>query len=146
MCPHAHCQRAFAYKHLLQRHLAKLHAPQSEHNTSDSSADDSPDDHAATDTDGAFEIDLITGNSYIVHARERMQNSKALRCPHPDISALVGTDTRSPRLGRKCEYVFARAYDFRRHLIAEHGVEVEKERVDEWVKHAKQVKVTVTGL
>ena len=38
-----------------------------------------------------------------------------------------------------CDYVFSRTYDLRRHLRAEHGVYVEKERVhaSEWIKGAK---------
>lgn len=40
-------------------------------------------------------------------------------------------------MGKACDYVFSRAYDFRRHLRAEHGVDAEKDRVDEWVKGAK---------
>jgi len=38
---------------------------------------------------------------------------------------------------KACDYVFSRAYDLRRHLRAEHGVEAEKESVDDWVKSAK---------
>jgi general transcription factor IIIA len=97
-----------------------------------------------------MDIDSITGMSYINHANARLSASKALRCPHPHLGTLLsapasivgamgateiaGADTST---GKACDYVFSRAYDFRRHLRAEHGVDAEKDRVDEWVKGAK---------
>jgi len=47
------------------------------------------------------------------------------------------TEMAGSSTSRTCEYVFSRAYDLRRHLRAEHDVDVEKDKVDEWVKGAK---------
>jgi general transcription factor IIIA len=94
-----------------------------------------------------MDIDSITGMSYVNHANTRLSASKALRCPHPHLGALLsdpasivgGTEMAGADMstGKACDYVFSRAYDFRRHLRAEHGVDAEKDRVDEWVKGAK---------
>lgn len=42
--------------------------------------------------------------------------------------------------GPRCTYVFSRAYDLRRHLLAEHSLELEREVVDEWVRSTKMAR------
>jgi len=90
-----------------------------------------------------MDIDTITGMSYTSKANDRLTASKALRCPHPHLGALVSItgsgdhEMAGSSMSRICEYVFSRAYDLRRHLRAEHEVDVEKDKVDEWVKGAK---------
>jgi hypothetical protein len=145
ICPHEGCNSTFGYKHLLQRHLAKVH---SAHTGDSDSADPSDEeDNHETDKDNAVQqmnIDTITGFSYASYANERISSSKALRCPYPDLGLLTpesgdpdGTDVAGASTTKGCGYVFSRAYDLRRHLRAEHGVEVKKEKADEWVRRAK---------
>ena len=142
VCPYDACNSAFSYKHLLQRHLAKVHSTHT--GESDAAETTEEEDEEATPTNPSkYDIDTITGMSYASKAHERLSSSKALRCPHPHLGALVyvsGSDDvemAGASTSKACEYVFSRAYDLRRHLRAEHEVEVEKEKVDEWVKAAK---------
>ncbi|KAH7907332.1 hypothetical protein BJ138DRAFT_1129242 [Hygrophoropsis aurantiaca] len=109
---------------------------------------------AATTQDAdAFDIDFITGRTY--SQRFHASNAKAIHCPWPDlggfgcptvsVSAPPGsgaeagtTPTPAPAASssnaiQTCAHILTRAYDLRRHLRAEHGVEVGKERVDAWV-------------
>jgi general transcription factor IIIA len=138
ICHHPDCDRAFGYKHLLQRHLAKAHpSTQSELGSDTSSSGDDITPKAD------FDIDTITGESYAKHAEEMVKSAKSLRCPYPhlqyltvDINLLACMDSSSSR--RNCDYVFSRGYDLRRHLGASHGVNLPKETVDEWVKLQKQ--------
>jgi general transcription factor IIIA len=127
-CPHVHCNSAFGYKHLLERHLAKLHSSKSVH------AETASDEEApATDVDDAMDIEAITGKAYAA----RLQNAMSIRCPYPHVDALVAStatpDTSGPSSSKTCEHILTRAYDLRRHLRSEHGVDTEKEKVDTWV-------------
>ena len=146
VCPHENCNSAFRHKHLLQRHLAMIHSMQT--SESDSAEFTDENEEEATHNHGKavqrMDIDAITGLSYATHANERLSTSKALRCPHPHLGTLVsdsvsggGRGIASASTSKICDYVFSRAYDLRRHLRAEHGVDVEKESVDEWVKGAR---------
>lgn len=127
VCPHTHCNSAFGYKHLLERHLAKLHSSISVHA-------DTASEEEAFDADDAMDIETITGKAYVA----RLQNAMSIRCPYPHIDALVASsatlDASGPSSSKTCEHVLTRAYDLRRHLRAEHGVDTEKEQVDVWVK------------
>ncbi|KAM5538163.1 hypothetical protein V8D89_008050 [Ganoderma adspersum] len=145
VCPHEHCKRAFGYKHLLQRHLAKLHAP----------LDASPDHDAADvdetepETDTGADIDFLTGRAYISRAQESLKQATKLQCPFPDLPPQLSGEmeqvaSRSWQ-ANSCQYVFSRAYDLRRHLHAEHGVDVEREKVDDWVRAEKRVGATRSG-
>jgi len=153
ICPRADCQRAFGYKHLLQRHMAKLHRP---HATSSSENEDSGafDEglhpgvgHQVQASSGqTLSIDFITGTSYTSRSREQLKAGGMLRCPYPDVPAVFlpsgempGASGPSMQYGT-CEYVFSRAYDLRRHLRAEHAIEVDKDVVDAWVKDAKRTR------
>ena len=44
---------------------------------------------------------------------------------------------------KRCAYIFSRAYDLRRHLKAEHGLELDKEEVDGWVRDWREHHTTV---
>ena len=140
VCPHEHCKRAFGYKHLLQRHLVKLHAPQN----SSSDEDVVHDDRTEPDTDAGLDIDFLTGKAYVSHAQESLKLANRLQCPYPHLPPLLtGGQEHIPSNTKEsfaCQYVFSRAYDLRRHLQAEHGVDVEREKVDEWVKDEKTAK------
>jgi general transcription factor IIIA len=101
-----------------------------------------------------MDIGTITGMSYATHANERLSTSKALHCPHPHLGTLISVSVSAEgdvqmagraSTSRVCDYVFSRAYDLRRHLRAEHGVDVEKERVDEWANGAK-ARATKNGM
>lgn len=128
MCPHVHCNSAFRYKHLLERHLAKLHSSKSV--GSETASEEEP----ATDTDDTMDIEAITGKAYTA----RLQNAMSIRCPYPHVDALVAPtaplDASGSSPSKSCEHVLTRAYDLRRHLRSEHGVDTEKEKVDAWVR------------
>ncbi|KAI0639277.1 hypothetical protein C8Q77DRAFT_1080385 [Trametes polyzona] len=169
VCPHEHCKRAFGYKHLLQRHLAKVHAPQSESETAEESGNgsgagsgsgsESEQDNpsaSAQDVDGTMDIDLITGSAYATRAKESLKQATKLQCPFPHLPPILSTEdtveggsgpaqaaSSSKRIA-DCQYVFSRAYDLRRHLQAEHGLNVVREKVDEWVRLRKAAKVSGT--
>ncbi|TBU49645.1 hypothetical protein BD309DRAFT_909197 [Dichomitus squalens] len=139
ICPHEHCKRAFGYKHLLQRHLAKLHAPQSS-----SDADATHEDETEHETDAGINIDFLTGKAYASHAQESLKQANKLQCPFPHLPRLLSESIDQTLSSSKpvpaCQYVFSRAYDLRRHLQAEHDVDVEREKVDQWVKSEKAAK------
>lgn len=172
ICPHARCKRAFGYKHLLQRHLAKLHAPQSSSESGEES-DENPGPDSGVDSEGqsdepsgdapkadnAMDIDLITGSAYATRAKESLMHATKLQCPYPHLPPSLSSEeapqeagldsaSASSRSKRKtdCLYVFSRAYDLRRHLQAEHGVTVEREKVDEWVRLQKKARSKVESV
>ncbi|KIM53173.1 hypothetical protein SCLCIDRAFT_139502 [Scleroderma citrinum Foug A] len=134
VCPHLHCDSAFGYKHLLERHLAKIHTSKDSQSHSD---EETTDPGAATGVD--LDIEEITGKAYI----HRSQNLKSVRCPYPHIEDLLASpsDSMIPSASSSatCEHVLTRSYDLRRHLKAEHGVLVDKGKVDEWVRAQKLV-------
>ncbi|KAK7057485.1 hypothetical protein R3P38DRAFT_2841252 [Favolaschia claudopus] len=132
ICPHQTCKQAFGYKHLLQRHLAKRHSISS---SSESSDEEPTPHHTMTVTE--MDIDAITGNTYAQTASEKLRTAKALGCSYPDLEGLTAAQT-----GPSCAYVFSRAYDFRRHLHSEHGIILDKEKVDRWV-HARRLEQTM---
>lgn len=135
VCPHETCKQTFGYKHLLQRHLAKRHTASSESESSDEDAGSLPKPAAAN-----LDIDTITGSTYARTAHSKLKAAKALQCPYPHLNGLASVQTGPP-----CEYVFSRAYDFRRHLQSEHGVVVDKDSVDRWVRLSEQRKVEISS-
>lgn len=130
ICPYEHCDSTFAYKHLLQRHLGKVHTT----SKGDETTEESEEGNAERKKEKLvqrMDIDSITGKAYNSLASSRLNDptSNTLRCPYPLIPGPTATSSSSG-----CEYVFSRAYDLRRHMKAEHGVAVDKEVVDEWVR------------
>lgn len=151
VCAVEGCERAFGYKHILQRHQARQHG-----NDRTAAEKDEGCEHNA-DTDGESSeaecpqpkkrksrlqsqnisiINEITGVAY----EERTANAPApLRCPHPAMEGFPSAPSverlcNSYGDATPCEYVFGRAYDLRRHLRAIHGVELYKETVDAWAQ------------
>ena len=101
-----------------------------------------------------FSIDFITGAAYDARAQAQLSSgARSLRCPFPDLppsfrcGAEDGEEAAAPSTsgGAQCLYVFSRAYDLRRHLLAEHGLELEREVVDEWVRSVKAAKARETA-
>ncbi|KAG9312012.1 hypothetical protein JVU11DRAFT_7285 [Chiua virens] len=137
VCPHLHCNSAFGYKHLLERHLAKLHSSTSVH-----AETTSEDETSTTDAEDHMTIEAITGKAYAA----RSQNAMSICCPYPHIDALVASnaalDASGPSSSKTCEHVLTRAYDLRRHLRSEHGVDTEKEKVNAWVKARRHVQAS----
>ncbi|KAJ7668494.1 hypothetical protein DFH06DRAFT_1181869 [Mycena polygramma] len=121
VCPQ--CKQMFGYKHLLQRHVAKRHATSSSSESSDEDTGSLPTPAANRD------IDTITGSAYSRTAREKLKAATALQCPYPHLGGLAGVQS-----GPDCDYVFSRAYDFKRHLQSEHNVVVDKDSVDRWLR------------
>lgn len=158
VCQEPGCGRAFGYKHLLQRHFGKVHATaptssrdsdsEAHNNDEVETTEQSGDETQDEEQPDTFAIDFTTGNSYAQKSREKMKSNNALRCPHPHLPVLLTGSVSSPVApntypvlsSAECQYVFSRAYDLRRHLRAEHGVEVKREDADRWVKKTKAQK------
>ena len=169
------CGRAFGYKHLLQRHAAKAHPadPAGSDSESESESESERGDECAggeeNDRAGgeggkepptAFSIDWITGAAYDARAQARLSSgARSLQCPFPDLppslrrgypgedAASADGEVAAPSAGGgpRCLYVFSRAYDLRRHLLAEHALEIGREVVDAWVRSAKAAKAGETA-
>jgi len=142
VCPHETCGRTFGYKHLLQRHLSKLHT--TEKNCTDDAVEFSDQALPTKLRPMSLSVDIeeITGMAYSARSRDQVQNSRALTCPHPQVAEISGESTPSPGSSKQCSYLFSRGYDLRRHLRSEHGLEVDKEKVDKWVRLAKKTKTS----
>ncbi|KAF8995512.1 hypothetical protein BDQ17DRAFT_1311014 [Cyathus striatus] len=141
-CLQPGCGCTYGYKHLLQRHMAKAHIPSSS-SSSGSSIGEEPDHDvsSANRTPAIFDIDMITGNAYAIHAQAQLAaTTKMLRCPYPDLSGFQAQVLPTPSnvSAPQCDYIFTRAYDFRRHMHAFHSTEVSKEETDAWVKRQRQ--------
>lgn len=154
VCEHEGCGRTFGYKHLLQRHCAKLHGIHSaEPDEEGPDVEDKDDIDNQTLEDGEEEsfIEALTGRAY---KRRRLENrnatstetskskaKKVLCCPWPHFMSDHGEQSTHVDSGREaqdlqtvCEAIFHRAYDLRRHLKAEHGLELDKEEMAAWVE------------
>lgn len=141
------CRRAFGYKHILQRHQARGHCGdncEDAEQHSDADGESSEGEQSPTrpkkrtrhvPSHGTSIIDDITGVAY---AKRSTSGPAPLKCPHPTMEGLPSTlSDRQDLWGEDaapCEYVFGRAYDLRRHLRAVHGVDLDKEVVDEWAR------------
>lgn len=131
ICPHTSCGSAFGYKHLLQRHSAKAHGAKQ-------SGDDATSGEEGDESDSgtlAGNINYITGAAYEQNARIKVDKGLALPCPYPVLEGLVPPDLVSG--AHPCGYVFSRAYDLRRHMRTAHNVEIDKARIDTWVKQKR---------
>ena len=87
-----------------------------------------------------LDIDNITGKTYLTNAEQQIQSERALQCPHPHLEVFaVATYTLDLSLAgsSKCSYAFTRGYDLWRHLRTIHGVEAERDTVDQWVRDHK---------
>ncbi|KXN87363.1 Transcription factor IIIA [Leucoagaricus sp. SymC.cos] len=148
MCSYEGCQKAYGYKHLLQRHMAKAHGSDDE--TCTEFPDDSlpGSDEEDETADVSLDITKITGYMYSQAAQTKIQQGRALRCPFPDLQSLIGSSqsvegtdlqqsTLLPVQKATCDYAFTRAYDLRRHLQASHGFIVQRETVELWVAERK---------
>lgn len=125
VCPE--CNKAFGYKHLLQRHTAKVHS------LDDSSSDEDDQGNTTVEEDESFaHIDQITGKTYATRARSNIALGKSSRCPFPDLGDLV-QQFASTSSSQPCTYVYSRLYDLRRHLDSTHGVQIGKEELRRWV-------------
>jgi hypothetical protein len=143
-CDQEGCDQKFGYKHLLQRHYAKIHGIHSdmEKSSDKASEDDVMDTATDEDAESSPFIEELTG------ARKRRQKlggesqvgassghstkpKKIIKCPWPHVFAEKGSITASKQ--HNCSAILNRAYDLRRHLLADHALSVEKEEVAAWV-------------
>lgn len=134
---------------MLQRHMVKAHTDETEASgeATASSSDDGSEEEDADDRHVQprkstkamdFSIGAITGSSYAAQAQHKLDNFKALRCPHPDLDQILQASMNTASVSQgTCEYVFRRTYDLRRHLLSAHDVEVDKTLVENWVSTAK---------
>lgn len=150
VCEREGCGKAFGYKHLLQRHCAKLHGIHSDDARSDKEGamDKESNVEPSPVRDESF-IEVLTGRAYKrrklepdsmashkeVRSRKSKKGKRVLRCPWPqfgDVMDVVGESNHKQHTA--CDAIFNRAYDLRRHLKADHGLEVTKEEVAAWVE------------
>ncbi|KAF9073499.1 hypothetical protein BDP27DRAFT_1288896 [Rhodocollybia butyracea] len=129
VCPT--CDAAFGYKHLLQRHVARLHDGVAVDESSSSESDSDP------PLKPNLDIGTITGTTYADRATE----PKAIRCPFPHLNDITFTLCGDTPGVLDCAYVFRRAYDLRRHLLAIHKVEASKSSIDTWVQSYKSTNI-----
>lgn len=123
------CDARYGYKRLLQRHLARQHGQTSDGSDEAGSSSDDGDEPGQEKMD----IDTITGYAY--SKRSEANRQKVLRCPYPDVAQITPEKVVNEVEGfRHCDYVFTRAYDLRRHLLAVHGIEIDKEAMDRWAE------------
>ena len=123
------CDASYGYKRLLQRHLARQHGRTSDKSDESESSADEGDEPGQ----GKMDIDTITGHAYRKRAEAIQQ--KGLRCPYPDVGQISPEKVVAEMEGSEhCDYMFTRAYDVRRHLLAVHGLEIDKETMDRWAE------------
>jgi len=142
-CPVTNCHKSYGYKHLLQRHIMKTHQC-SENEMSTEYVDSLP---VSDEEESLLDIEKITGYAYSQVAQAKTSDGRALRCPFPDISGFMSKNEPAETLQveipdpgareTRCDYAFKRAYDFRRHLRASHGISIQKEVVELWVAEQK---------
>ncbi|KAF8487680.1 hypothetical protein JB92DRAFT_2758971 [Gautieria morchelliformis] len=135
ICLYPACGQTFGYKHLLQRHTAKNHR-----------AKERPVNAAPASSEGEGEsssiIGWITGTNYVSPSAHHNTRRALVPCPWPDRfeSEDLNGDKPTPAqagLGQ-CAFMFSRAYDLRRHLKSDHGLELTKDETDEWVRNWRE--------
>jgi general transcription factor IIIA len=158
ICEREGCGRAFGYKHLLQRHCARLHgvhSAESDEEGPDVEDKDDMEDQIQEDREEESFIEALTGRAY---KRRRLENAnttstessksnqkkkakKVLHCPWPHFisghgegSMHVDPGKEAQGLQTACQAIFHRGYDLRRHLKADHGLELDKEEMAAWVE------------
>jgi len=142
-CSVEDCHKSYGYKHLLQRHIAKIH--QCPENGMSTEYVGSP--PVSDEEESPLDIEKITGYAYSQIAQAKISEGRAFRCPFPDISEFMSKNQPAETLQAeipdssaretRCDYAFRRAYDFRRHLQASHGISIQKEVVELWVAEQK---------
>jgi len=150
-CDHIGCGREFGYKHLLQRHMAKIHGIHSNgHGSEDREARNSwvgsPGKEKSSKQLVTLEtsfIETLTGRAYKRRGEESGSGGGSLtgtrrvvHCPWPHFSPKNGQNEATKRdmpLKRQCGATFYRVYDLRRHLKADHALNVEKEELGAWL-------------
>ncbi|KIJ45349.1 hypothetical protein M422DRAFT_166865 [Sphaerobolus stellatus SS14] len=121
VCSIAECGQTFGYKHLLQRHTARVHTT-AEGLSAENDATSSSEDEEPTKA-----IGWMTGKDYSAASAHRNSRRALLPCPWPN-----GFESEE-NIGQ-CSYLFNRAYDLRRHLKTDHGLELSKDEVDCWAE------------
>jgi general transcription factor IIIA len=119
----------------MQRHVARHHNERPESSQAGSGAESDTRAHRSKPS----AIDVITGKAY----GSRSNSTRSLHCPYPQLNDLFPRGS-TPTIREaaaepmeRCPFIFTRAYDLRRHLRAEHGIELLKEAVDAWVTERK---------
>ncbi|KAI9449882.1 hypothetical protein F5148DRAFT_1379203 [Russula earlei] len=156
VCAVEGCGRAFGYKHILQRHQARRHG----NDRSEAEVEGDCEQHEDADEESSEvervrcqhkkrktrraqspDVSIINEITGVAYEERAAEVQAPLKCPHPVMEGLASAlptgghdiwDDVAP-----CEYVFGRAYDLRRHVLAVHGVVLEKEVVDAWARRMR---------
>lgn len=135
VCSYPACGETFGYKHLLQRHTSKAHA------TSNISFKATP-VSSGDDGEPSPTIGWITGTNYTSPSAHRNTRRALVSCPWPDGFGPGDLNLDEPARAQAdiehCAFVFSRAYDLRRHLRADHGLEFTKDEMDNWVRNWRE--------
>lgn len=124
-CPVFNCGMRFGYKHVLQRHLSRKH-PRGSSESGSGAQDETVGTHN-TEEPGA--LDLLTGKHYL-KTRNAQRAQRSIPCPWSRLSGSTRPSSASLPGASACSFLFSRVYDLRRHLRAEHGLEVEQGALD----------------
>ncbi|KAF8141285.1 hypothetical protein EV363DRAFT_1425422 [Boletus edulis] len=130
ICDFAGCGKDFKSKSALTAHHKIIHLGQRNHVC--------PHEHC----NSAFGYRrLLERHLAKLHSSKR----SSIRCPYPHVDALIAsTVTLDDAFGppsKACEHILTRAYDLRRHLRSEHGVDTEKEKVDSWIRVQRRARI-----
>lgn len=127
-CSYSGCGKTFGYKHLLQRHMTRMH-------TTNTTA---PQASSEDEGEPSSIIGWITGTDYTSVSAHRNTRRALVPCPWPNRfeteDSNVDESVHAQDDMGKCTFVFSRAYDLRRHLKADHGLELSKDEADSWVR------------
>jgi len=114
----------------MQRHLARKHprrqtpkAPAEEPIESEKDVEEPHEEPSL--------LDLFTGKHYTQPSSGTRKNiRRSIKCPWPNITHSDTALSSPAEFTSTCDFAFSRAYDLRRHLLAEHGLEVNQEVLD----------------
>lgn len=140
VCSYETCNVSFGYKHLLQRHISKVHYTPVEDNSTELTKTKFVPPEKNQGFNIHSPIDTLTGKAYAMQSELRIQSQDGLHCPYHILSSTNssarGVETK-PSCS-ECPFVFTRAYNLRRHLLAMHSLDIDKHQAIDIVAAMRQ--------